>query len=320
MMATYGTRPRPAARLDHPRNENVVFDVNSKRFKVNDGGRPRAVRGVHTLIDQFHAPPPDSVLNKIKSGHQKEMRRRQPVEWEAHKKFVATCTVRGIDGGTIVHTEMEKYVRYGEQMFRQFVPTPHAYTQRLIQWIKRVNVIPLRTEHMIYDDKDGLDFATRIDMVVWNPRAMVLEVWEIKTGYDVVFGHATGKMHGPLGRVYNNSFLDRARLQAHLATLVLKKRYGIEAVARVVLVNESCVGSTLLTPQMIAVENVLYDQLVAQHCGGAAKVRAPPRRAARKPARARVHPASAHLRAAPKAWGGAAVVRRGAQAGAKRRW
>lgn len=290
MLANYATTPAPSHRLEHPRHANVVFNERSKRFSVNDNGKARSVRGIHALIDHVHRPPPDPVLNKLKSEHHKMLRHQKPHEWEAYRRFAEACTARGVDGGTIVHEEMEKFVRYGEAEFRSFVPTPHPYTQRLIQWIKRVEVTPLRTEFAIYDDKNGLDFATKIDMVVWNPRARVIEVWEIKTGYDVVFGHATGKMRMPFGRVYNNSHLDRARLQAHLAALVLKHRYGIHAVPRVVLVNETCVGSKLLTPQQKAAEDTTYRQLVAF-------VQDPRSRGPRKVIRKRAyHPASAGLR------------------------
>lgn len=249
--APEGARNKITALRCHPRNDDACWNPEACAFLVNDGGAPRRVPGAHALLDQVCPAP------QVRARRQREA---PPRAWRNYASWAGGRAERGVGGGERVHREVEAWAQHGEE-WRRVVPTPHPYTLRLVEWMRRHRIEPIAAEHLIHD-AEGLGFATRVDLLVLNRGTGDVEAWELKTGYDGVFLEGTGRARGPLAPYFSNSHLDRARIQAWLARVVLKVCYGVGVVARVVQVTDAGVGSKLLPPDLLRDQDAVYGGLV----------------------------------------------------------
>lgn len=250
--------------LAHPRHRNVTWSRTTKRFTVNVDNVPRYLPGVHSLLDVLCPLPDKNALSRVASrakrkseGGAGKKKSAKTVTWEAHYKKTANEIVKGMEGGTIVHEEMEAYCAGGRALLSQQFRKPHAYTMAVVEWMEKNGMVPLFSEWKIYDELH-LGFATFADMIVWNTKAKSYELWDFKTGYDNVFCVGNQRAAGPLRPYFDNSNLSRALMQVMLAKMALKYRYDIHVAARVVLVNENGVRSKVLSEGVIGNLHKIY--------------------------------------------------------------
>jgi len=237
--------------LHSPRHKNIVWCRSDKMFKVNVDGVARRLPGIHSVMDAFCKTVDGSRLSAYRRSE------TAPMHFDAYCDYARTADERGKDGGTIVHDQMQIYVMHGVTELRRRFATPHRLSLRLISFIEDNAIMPLLAELPVYDELH-LGFATRADMIVFNPNHNRFEIWELKTGYNKTFTVADGRMYGPLRPYFDNSNLSRAMLQAMFTKMALKFRYGLDLVARVVLVNDDGVRTKVLPKDVVGRLEGLY--------------------------------------------------------------
>lgn len=228
--------------LRHARHANVRFDRTREAFVCNVGGFARRVRGLHALMNRWHPTGPKAVF--------KRGAKSKPQAWT---KFAADMAREstGVTRGADVHSQIATWMNSGLTALREKFPRPHSHTLAFIRMVRDAGVQPVLAEMLIYDEV--LDVATAVDCVMWNPSSRMLEIWELKTGYDATFAKNSGKMRAPFD-FFSDSMLDRAQLQILLTRMILRERYGIDAVARVVLVNHDEKGKLQVRTRRLATE------------------------------------------------------------------
>lgn len=85
----------------------------------------------------------------------------------------------GIKHGSLVHSQIEQYVKLGAAGVD--ANAFDACAINAINWMNQNNLRPISSEYIVYSDV--LEIATSIDLLVVNPESQILAV-ELKTGYS----------------------------------------------------------------------------------------------------------------------------------------
>lgn len=226
--------------LEHPRHKDIIWNGTTKRYHTNVDGKARELPGVHSLLDVLCPTPDNKDLAKYRPKAAKV-----PDLWNEYTSYAERQDLFGKERGTLVHEQLDVFCKEGMPGLKRKFPEPHVFTMNLIHWMRKHSLIPLVSEYLVFDELH-LGFATRVDIIVWNNTTKTYELWDLKTGYTNVFCIGTGYAVRPLHKYFDNSNLSRALVQVLLAKLAFKYRYGMNFVARVILINEYGVKSQVL--------------------------------------------------------------------------
>ena len=136
-------------------------------------------------------------------------------------------TSSSIHTGVEMDAEMDEWVSNG--VF------PHSkYGRSVVGVLQRNNIRVLGTQVPITDPELGV-YAVADGIGVDSSGHVVVLEW--KTGYDVAYTTARGRMESPLGDV-PNSYRNRHALQVYVASLLLRKHGVPDARCLVVVANK----------------------------------------------------------------------------------
>ncbi len=258
--------------MKHPRHENIAFSPTDRCFRVNLSGRGDGQRytGLTKVLALHYWPEFDIDVarkNAVKSPKWNAIQRQRrkaakDTDWTERKAFLANKGKSGMELGTLVHEQLCDYVNMPFVKFRtKYAAGVNAYTAKVAIFLSEKHLRPITAEMPIWDEKCGV--ATAIDMICVHGGTGRIIVVELKTSYQGYFTRMTGvKMRHPLAH-FDSRPLNQASLQALMAKLILKHRYGIQGlVSGVIHVHRDGVQLYGIPPTWTCAENDIYASMI----------------------------------------------------------
>jgi|WetSurMetagenome_2_1015567.scaffolds.fasta_scaffold42514_2 hypothetical protein len=216
--------------LQSERNAKISRTFNGTAFTVDFRDRHTLYRGIKERLKERIWP--DTEENPLKRDR-KDVERRKDHELHSNKKGKAKdCKAFGSAHGEMVHNEMEIYCTFitekkPQDWLNQNLPDPDPCTARIISALDNENLIPIRSEFMIWDEDWRV--ATSIDMLAYDYKKYRFVLIEFKTGYEnEIYGpHPTDE---PLPKPFHqilNCPLIRHQMQLFGMIRMIKRKYKI---------------------------------------------------------------------------------------------
>jgi hypothetical protein len=192
--------------LSHPIQEGVRFDEKGCKFQALDiDGKWKTVSGLLPKLKKVFWN--DYVYVPAKYG----------------KGTGAGSKWGGRARGTLVHSEVEKYVTLSPEAFRRAVPEPHPYTAKVILAMRQYKLTPVGSEVVVYDPDTRV--AHMVDLVCADAKGNIY-TFEMKIGGDGYFRRGNAPLGAPFDS-YVNSPANQAHLQQMFPRYILEEKYGV---------------------------------------------------------------------------------------------
>ena len=126
----------------------------------------------------------------------------------------AACEV-----GSLVHLEIENYIKYG-------LPTKHKLGLKVEEMVDELNEkgLTLITEQLVYS-KD-LSFSGAIDLLVINEETKEVEIWDWKTNREIKFSNSYQKPYKNGDWEIQDCNFSHYSLQLSSYAYILEREYG----------------------------------------------------------------------------------------------
>lgn len=231
--------------LEHPRRNHAFFDPQANRFVVYHptvpGGPavlPLTYPGIRERMKKAFFPEfvydekaknsndaTQSCLETLYVLKKKTNPRPDPKNRDEYEKWLKEdAAPRGLEGGTMVHSQVEAMVN-GIDLSITY-QKDHPWFKVIKEGLKEAGYVPVISEYIIYDEYQG--WATKVDLIAIDVKLGEFVGLELKTGSATNFCANQGEMLGPPSVLLPNcSLKNQAMLQILLPCLTFNEHYQI---------------------------------------------------------------------------------------------